>query len=164
MRIKKSIITIALLMGLVCVQGDLISALEVPNEERIVLQQESETTDTTSDTVEVEEEPIPRGRFASGWSLMNVLCCIITILLSVVLLVSKSDKEPFAKEDKKLWAKGFSVIAALDAVVVFIFTQDMTLPMRISDKWTVSMVLIVFAQMVILGIGFDFFASKKKIH
>ena len=50
---------------------------------------------------------------------------------------------------KGLW-RLISIIPALIAIIVFIFTEDMTLPMIFVDKWTILHVVIALVQVVVM--------------
>ena len=63
----------------------------------------------------------------------------------------------FEKQVKKgLW-RLISIIPALIAIIVFIFTEDMTLPMIFVDKWTLLHVVIALVQVVVMVL-----CKKKK--
>ena len=42
-----------------------------------------------------------------------------------------------------------SIIPAIGAIIAFILTEDMTLPMEMVDKWTVMMVVILAIQVLV---------------
>lgn len=42
-----------------------------------------------------------------------------------------------------------SIIPAIGAIIAFILTEDMTLPMQMVDKWTVMMVVILAIQVLV---------------
>lgn len=73
-----------------------------------------------------------------------------------------ADAEPDAdgKDDDRIRRHGLlrilSVLIAIAAVIVFIFTEDMRLPMVFVDRWTLLMVCIFVVQLV------DMFFSRKK--
>ena len=101
----------------------------------------------------------------------------MTILLSILLLIGYIGKKKKALEDedgnvvldengkevmeyeknkKGLW-RLISIIPALIAIIVFIFTEDMTLPMIFVDKWTILHAVIALVQVVVMVL-----CKKKK--
>ena len=101
----------------------------------------------------------------------------VTTLLSILLLIGYIGKKKKALEDedgnvvldengkevmeyeknkKGLW-RLISIIPALIAIIVFIFTEDMTLPMIFVDKWTILHVVIALVQVVVMVL-----CKKKK--
>ena len=57
---------------------------------------------------------------------------------------------------KRLWSTK-RTRRALIAIIVFIFTEDMTLPMIFVDKWTILHVVIALVQVVVMVL-----CKKKK--
>ena len=57
---------------------------------------------------------------------------------------------------KKFW-RFFSIVPALAAVIVFLLTEDMRLPMVFVDRWTLLMVIIGLVQALVMV-----FAKKTK--
>lgn len=103
-------------------------------------------------------------------ALINLILTIVTTLLSILLLIGYIGKKKKALEDedgnvvldengkevmeyeknkKGLW-RLISIIPALIAIIVFIFTEDMTLPMIFVDKWTILHVVIALVQVVVM--------------
>ena len=64
-------------------------------------------------------------------------------------------------EETEIKRKGLirllSLIPAIAAIIIFILTEDMTLPMQLVDKWTLLMVVILIIQIIVA-----IFAKKKK--
>ena len=103
---------------------------------------------------------------------MNLILPILTVLGSLLLLIGKKKKE---REDENgnviLNAEGeaemddikkkggwrlASIIPAVAAVIAFILTENMRLPMVLVDKWTLLMVIIALVQLLVA------YFSKKK--
>ncbi len=120
----------------------------------------------------IEDGIVPMGGMSSNaaWALLNLILAAATAVVMAVLLVGyfknkkEEEEEEFggqvaaqtpesAEEEAKLKRKGlarlFSVIPAVVAVVVFILTEDMRLPMQFVDKWTWVMALIALAQTIV---------------
>ena len=102
------------------------------------------------------------------WALINLICAVLTALLSLVLLglyftrrKHQQDGDDDGEETestikKKGVARVLSLIPAIGGIILFILTEDMDLPMRLVDKWTIWMALILLVNVVIA------IASKKK--
>ena len=99
---------------------------------------------------------------------MNLICAILTVIFSVVLLIGLVGKKTKTEETenggevekeikkKKFW-RFFSIVPALAAVIVFLLTEDMRLPMVFVDRWTLLMVIIGLVQGLVMV-----FAKKTK--
>jgi flagellar basal body-associated protein FliL len=131
-------------------------------------------------TVELIPEPaVPQAGFAA-WALLNLILTLIAILTAAALIITyfirrKEDKEEeeerraqFAGTDeeyeeeeekkakKRLILRLLGVIAAIIAVILFLITQDMTLPLGFIDRWTIWHIIIVAATTILA-----FFSRKK---
>jgi uncharacterized membrane protein len=86
-----------------------------------------------------------------GWALVNLLLTILTALLMIVALVTirkhRRDEEIGGKLANGL--RIFNVLAVIAAIVVFILTEDMTLPMHMTDNWTIWMAAIAIVEVVL---------------
>ncbi len=115
-----------------------------------------------ADTVPEEEAPLQLG----SWALINLICTILTVLLSLLVLVmylgknkKKADEDEDeaqtedAEKDQKIRKKGIlrimDIIPAVAAVITFILTEDMSLPMVLTDKWTLLMAVILLVDVVV---------------
>ncbi len=122
-------------------------------------------------SIEIGDTVVPLANFGESWALLNLLLTVATALGSLALLVGyfvrKKRDEADSEEDEnqeeepaRLKRKGLarllSVPVALIAVIVFVLTEDMTLPMTIMDEWTLLMLLIFVGQMLLC------IASRKK--
>ena len=127
---------------------------------------------------DIADNATPLAGLGTGaWALINLILTIVTTLLSILLLIGYIGKKKKALEDedgnvvldengkevmeyeknkKGLW-RLISIIPALIAIIVFIFTEDMTLPMIFVDKWTILHVVIALVQIVVMVL-----CKKKK--
>ena len=127
---------------------------------------------------DIADNATPLAGLGTGaWALINLILTIVTTLLSILLLIGYIGKKKKALEDedgnvvldengkevmeyeknkKGLW-RLISIIPALIAIIVFIFTEDMTLPMTFVDKWTILHVVIALVQVVVMVL-----CKKKK--
>ena len=79
------------------------------------------------------------------------------------MLLSKNKKDDDEEEEnnndeanKTIRHKRWKVVAIVDAIaalIVFILTENMTLPMALVDKWTLLMLALVLVSVVSLLLG-----------
>lgn len=114
--------------------------------------------DTGMREIDDEDTPLSKGP-AGHWALLNLILAIFTALVSVLLLVFYF-KNKNADDDEEVKRMGIfrmlSIVSAIAAVALFILTEDMSLPMAITDKWTLLMA--VFA---LFNVVFAFLAKKQ---
>lgn len=159
LKIKKSVLTYGMLFSfclcMVCVYTPIQANETIKYHESDMIQinmTENRVYEEDSGVVILEEEPVPLAKSVKGWSLINAICCVSVIFLAVILMFVK-ETEYTMMSKKRMCAKGLSWIAALDAILILVLTQDMSLPMQMSDQWTSPMILILVAQIIILCIG-----------
>ena len=73
----------------------------------------------------------------------------------MIAYFKRDDEDENEKENvnhKRGW-KLFSIIPAIVSVIVFILTEDMTLPMVMTDKWTILMIVIALVQVVVCALS-----------
>jgi len=96
-----------------------------------------------------------------AWALLNLLLAIGTALASIILVIryfvgkkEDDEKNENAKEADKIKRHGglraFSILVAAGAIIAFILTEDMTLPMIWVDMWTILMVAIAVVQIIVM--------------
>ena len=130
---------------------------------------ETQTPTTVPPTTDIVDPAPPLA--AGAWALINLICAIVTALGAVIALFRRKEEEEDEEEDqnsaenknasseeddeeddnrgkKMLAAKIAGAIAGIAGPVVFILTEDMTLPMQMIDKWTLLMVVILVAQVI----------------
>ena len=93
-----------------------------------------------------------------SWALLNLLLTILACIMSVALIITyftrkKEDEEAAYAEDqeeKEIKKKGLwrliSAAWGILMIIVFILTEDMTLPMVFVDKWTILMIVMTAIQ------------------
>ena len=123
---------------------------------------------------EIVDEATPLA-MGGAWALVNLILTILTVLGSILLLIGYIGKKQKEREDENgnviLNAEGeaetddikkkggwrlASIIPAVAAVIAFILTENMRLPMVLVDKWTLLMVIIALVQLLVA------YFSKKK--
>ena len=131
---------------------------------------ENETPKAESEPEVIEDEETPLAPMAGGaWALVNLILMLLTVLASLLLLLGYMGKKKYAKEDEYGNAlhdangneiidytrnkKGFwrvaSLIPAIAAVIAFALTENMRLPMVMTDRWTLLMVIIAVVQLIV---------------
>ena len=132
--------------------------------------EDEETPLSDGDVEDVEDNATPKGN--SGiWALINLIAAIVTVILGLILLLSKRHRndeeedeeerqariergEEKEQEQKRGWiCKVLGVIVAIASVVFFILTEDMSLPMALTDKWTIWMIVIAIVELVLVLVG-----------
>ena len=131
---------------------------------------ENETPKAESEPEVIEDEETPLAPMGGGaWALVNLILMLLTVLASLLLLLGYLGKKKYAKEDEYGNAlhdangneiidytrnkKGFwrvaSLIPAVAAVIAFVLTENMRLPMIMVDRWTLLMVIIAVVQLIV---------------
>ena len=152
--------------GPVAAADDDADAEDEPEEEEV----EDEETPLSDGEEEVDEGKTPLAKI-DVWALINLIAAIITVLFGLILLLSKRHKnddeedeeerqariergEEKEQEQKRGWiCKVLGVLVAIGSVVLFILTEDMSLPMAMTDEWTIWMVIIAVVELVLLLVG-----------
>ncbi|MBQ1575638.1 MAG: hypothetical protein IIZ83_01645 [Oscillospiraceae bacterium] len=87
------------------------------------------------------------------WALLNLIACILSVLFALASLIRRREEDD--EESHSLFNKVFGTITAVCSVVLFALTENMHLAMRLTDRWTVLM-------FVILAISAVFFFARKE--
>ena len=105
------------------------------------------------------------------WALINLIAAIVTVILGLFLLLSKRHRndededederqariergEEKEQEQKRGWfCKVLGTVVAIISVIFFILTEDMSLPMALTDKWTIWMIVIAIIELVVVLVG-----------
>ena len=132
--------------------------------------EDEETPLSDGEVEEVEDNATPKSN-NSIWALINLIAAIVTVILGLFLLLSKRHRndededederqarmargEEKEQEQKRGWiCKVLGVIVAIASVVFFILTEDMSLPMALTDKWTIWMIVIAIVELVLVLVG-----------
>lgn len=89
----------------------------------------------------------------NSWALINLITTILTIILSLILLIMYFINK--RKEDNEIQIKNkpikrmISVIVAILTAIIFLITEDMSLPMVLIDQWTLLMIVLLVIQIII---------------
>ncbi|MFV0550322.1 MAG: hypothetical protein ACK5L6_00165 [Anaerorhabdus sp.] len=130
------------------------NTVEAMEAEEIPLVDYKEVTET----INTEETPLVLNNKGS-WALFNLLFMGFAIILAIFFLFKKNKENEEEKTEVyyKKWAKVTMVFIAVLSVIIFVLTENMSLPMVMVDKYTVVMFVIAVAQIIMIVIG------KKKI-
>ena len=90
----------------------------------------------------VPGEDASAGTSAATWSLINLICLVLTALMTLVTLLGK------ANAGKRIMMI-LSIIPTVAAAVAFALTQNLAGSMILADKWTVMMLIIAAVNAVI---------------
>ena len=122
----------------------------------------------------VEKEKTPKAKAQKFWALINLICAIVTVLFGLLLLISKrhkdeddeeeddetkqqtttnEDEEQEQEKKRGLFTRVLAVLIAIVSVVFFLVTEDMSLAWTWTDQWTIWMVVIGLAQIVVFFVG-----------
>lgn len=118
------------------------------------------------DDVTIKDGEVARGSGAA-WALLNLILTILTGLIAIALMVtyftkrkdhenedqeriSDDNNEEESKPKKKLVLRILSVFMTALAIILFILTEDMTLPMIFTDNYTIYHI-VMFVITVILA-------------
>ena len=138
----------------------------------------NKTPKANRETETVKEDYTPKATRKYYWALINLICAILTVLFGLLLLISRrhknkddddeedddetkqatkdTDEEEEEDEPEKkrgLFTRVLAVLIAIVSVVLFLLTEDMSLPWVWVDKWTVWMVVIGLVQIVVFFVG-----------
>ena len=92
-------------------------------------------------TEEITDDETPMA-FGAAWALVNLIASLLTVLLAMVCLVSRREKEE-ESDEKEARIRLSVVIPAAASVILFILTEDVRNPMALVDAWTPVMLLIL---------------------
>ena len=101
----------------------------------------------------IEDENVPQAFEEGFWALINLLSalgtCLIALGMIVTFLRNRKEEEEGSEESesKRRKIKFFGLVPAAAAVIAFLLTEDMSLTMQMTDRWTILMVVILIAGM-----------------
>ncbi|MDO4846061.1 MAG: hypothetical protein Q3977_05535, partial [Oscillospiraceae bacterium] len=107
---------------------------------------------------EIVDAEIPLA-FGASWALVNLIASLLTVLLAVIKLVSRREKEDDNKEKETRVCLSLA-IPAIASVIVFILTENMRNPMAMVDRWTPVM-LVLLAANCLLSLSSSFRHSRE---
>ena len=123
-----------------------------------------------TEPVQIDDPQVPMANAGSGsWALVNLISTVLTVLFGIVILLGKLKKQEEAENEEEVnelkrrkWTKVIGVILAIVSVIVFFVTEDMSMPMVMTDKWTLLMVVMAVINLVVLAVGRKFKQDDDK--
>ena len=121
---------------------------------------ETKQPEPEPEVIEPDETPLapmPTG----AWALVNLILMLLTVLASLLLLLGYLGKKKHTERDeygnkridytrnKKGFWRVASLIPAIAAVIAFVLTENMKLPMIMVDRWTLLMAVIAVLQLIV---------------
>lgn len=87
------------------------------------------------------------------WALINLIATILTIILALILLImifiNKRKEDEKITVNNKVWLRIIEAIIAIFSGIIFLITEDTTLPMKLTDEWTILMIVILIINIII---------------
>ena len=100
----------------------------------------------------IDDMDTPLSAFPGAWALVNLICTVLTVLLSAALLAGlagKRSKEEENKQNRKTFWRVMSLVPAAIAVIVFLLTENLRDPMVLVDRWTLLMVILALVETLV---------------
>ena len=100
----------------------------------------------------IDDMDTPLSAFPGAWALVNLICTVLTVLLSAALLAGlagKRSKEEENKQNRKTFWRVMSLVPAALAVIVFLLTENLRDPMVLVDRWTLLMVILALVETLV---------------
>ncbi len=104
--------------------------------------------------------PMAAPAAAKHWALLNLICAILAVLAAAAALLAslRRNKEQDEEEEqdnagRNRVSKLFSLIPAAASVILFILTEDMRTAMQLTDVWTIPMIIILLAGILLAVSG-----------
>ncbi len=118
----------------------------------------------TTDSAVINEVEVPLASEEASWSLLDLILTVATGIMSIMLLVTylagRREDEEYREHGEEIKRKGLvrvlSALPMIGAIILFVLTQDMTLPMAIVDEWT-----MVFAGVALVQAGLMLLSRKR---
>ena len=122
----------------------------------------SDGSDVTSITDGGDEADGTEG--SGEWALVNLILALATIIggiLTAIIAKGRSVDGLGEFRSKRSWTmRAVAIIAGLISVIVFILTEDWTLPVALFDNWTLFMLIVFVVGIVSARLSFRY--DKKK--
>jgi hypothetical protein len=103
-----------------------------------------------------------------SWAILNLICAVVAILVGLAVLAAgrervrhkkdgaQIDEEKAHKSKLALTFRVISFIIGIVSVIVFFVTEDLTLPIDFLDDWSLLMVIMLLATLIISLVSFRF--------
>lgn len=113
------------------------AAAQEPAEEEVIPETDAPLAQAPAEQETIDDSETPLAASNGGWALLNLLLAVVTVLGGVLMLL-------FGKKDGTRTVMG--LLPAVAAVVAFIVTENITMPMILVDRWTLLMALLTLIQ------------------
>ncbi|MEZ7820883.1 MAG: hypothetical protein QMB51_01085, partial [Patescibacteria group bacterium] len=92
-----------------------------------------------------------------SWALVNLILTIVSLIMGIILILLKTEKE----EDGVVYVRNkvykvLIVLPVLISAILFILTQDLSLPMVMVDKWTLIVFILTMISAIFAIFGLRF--------
>ena len=135
---------------------------EPPTREIPTTPQEPQVEEIIDEGIGVEEiddgdVPLTDYMPINYWALINLIACILSVIIALIMIITSFRKEKHydekgEEEYKTLYSKITGLLPAILGVIMFIMTEDMRNTMRLIDKWTIPMLLVLLISLSLLYI------------
>ena len=123
--------------------------------------------------VVVGDNQVPLANAPAGyWALINLIAVIGSVLLSIAMLAvrllagsddeeeeqeereesetknSKDKEEEKERKKRGVLPKVLSILIAIASIIIFLLTEDMSKTMRLADRWTFVMIILLLIEVV----------------
>ena len=110
-----------------------------------------------SETKVISDPQTPKAMPEKYWALLNLILSILTVIFGLIFVLHGKDDDLEVEDKRKAnIAKIIAALVAIVSVIIFIFTEDMTVTMVWIDKWTILMAIILIGELII-----DYYIHKK---
>lgn len=94
-------------------------------------------------TIDDEQTPLASPAETATWSLINLICMAVSIILGVYLIAKKDEQQTIVK-------KITIVFCFITSTLIFFLTQNFENAMGMVDNWTIVMSIILIMQIVLM--------------
>jgi cytochrome bd-type quinol oxidase subunit 2 len=103
--------------------------------------------------VDIADDETPRAApLTAAWALINLLLVFLStiMMLGAIWAIRNRRKDEQITTKKANWLRGINIAVVIGAIIAFVLTEDVTLPMVLTDKWTIMMAVIALVEVVAL--------------
>ncbi len=131
------------------------SFLETLEDGTYTLEVENGNTSLQTEVIVDEGSPLyGEWKETSIWSLFNLLVTVLSLVsLIAYILVKKSEEDEYGNEiefERKKSSILVLAIFTIISIVLFVLTQNMTLPMEIFDRYSIIFAIVIFVQLIVM--------------
>ncbi|MEG0276766.1 MAG: InlB B-repeat-containing protein [Coprobacillus sp.] len=103
----------------------------------------------TDENKTIIDNQVPQAKIDGTWALINLISAIATVIVAAILFILKSKKDEESSSKLDLIIKVIGIIIAVASVIIFFVTEDMSLKMAMSDKWTFAMLGLLVVEVIL---------------